>query len=124
MTYALLGAVAWASLDALRKRLSDTIDVFALSAWLNGGAVPMFVLWMVVSGAGWPGPRYLAPGLGVLAIGLLAQLGFLLALRWAGLARTIPMLALTPATSSFLAWLVLGEVPTERESWGLAVVVV
>jgi drug/metabolite transporter (DMT)-like permease len=124
MIYALLGAVAWAALDGLRKRLSNSVDVFALSAWLNGGAVPAFLLWAGWSGAGWPDEGYLLPGLGVLGIGLLAQLLFLLALRWAGLARTIPMLALTPAIASFVAWLVLGEVPTAREGGGLVLIVV
>ncbi len=124
MIYALLGALAWATLDALRKRLSDALDVIALSAWLNGGAVPAFVVWFVASGAGWPDGGYLAPGLGSLAVGLAAQLLFLLALRWAGLARTIPMLALTPALSSFLAWLALGELPTAGEGMGLVLIVV
>lgn len=124
MVYAFLGALAWASLDVLRKRLTHTLDVVALSAWLNGGAFPVFVVWIAISGGDAPLAGYLLPGLGSLTFGLVAQLLFLLALRWAGLAATIPMLALTPALSSLIAWLSLGELPTGREGAGLALIVV
>jgi len=121
--YALLAGLAWATLDALRRRLAGALDVVALSAWLNGGALVAFVGWMGLAGAGAPGAGYVLPGLGSLGIGLVAQILFLLALRWAGLGATIPMLALTPALSSFLAWLALGELPTTREGLGLALIV-
>ncbi len=123
MVYALLGGLAWASLDAWRRRLAASMGVVALSAWLNGGAVPVFLAWAWLGGAGLPDAGWLLPGLGSIVVGLVAQLLFLLALRWAGLSATIPMLALTPALSTLFAWLALGELPNPSQSAGLLLIV-
>lgn len=124
MGFALASAVLWAFVDLLRKQLTAVIPVLPLTAWINVGFTPIFALWWWASGAPIPDLAYLPIwGIGVL-LAASAQLLFLVALRTSALSVAIPMLALTPALSSGLAWLVLGESPSTQEASAIAVIVV
>jgi drug/metabolite transporter (DMT)-like permease len=121
--YALLSAVGWSSLDALRKQLTGEMSALAVATWLNAGFAPFFLLWAVSSGEGLPAAGY-APLLAVaIAVSLLGQLLYLKALEWSGLGAVIPMLALTPALSSLMAAVALGELPAPAQLTGLGLIV-
>jgi len=124
MLFALASAVLWATVDLLRKQLAADVPLLALTAWINVGFSPVFATWWVISGQPVPDGGYLPIwGVGVL-LAASAQLLFLAALRTSALSVAIPMLALTPAMSSVLAWVTLGEAPAPDESMGIAAIVV
>ena len=104
-----ISATAWAASDALRKRLAAPMGAVALGWWLSVGAFPVFLAWLVLSGASAPTPAYWPWGLGSFASTLSATLLMLAALAIADLGVAIPMLALTPVFSALLAWGALGE---------------
>jgi drug/metabolite transporter (DMT)-like permease len=123
MLYAFLSALGWSALDALRKQLTTRLSPLAITFWLNLGFVPVFIGWALWTGAPLPPLAYLAPLALSLVVNLGAQLLFLLSLSWSGLGAAIPMLALTPAVSTGIAWVALGEAPTTLQLAGLVLVV-
>jgi drug/metabolite transporter (DMT)-like permease len=110
LTLTCICAVAWASFDVLRKRLSATISPAPLLVLLNAGLVPMFGLWWLIAGA--------------LAQQIVANLLFLAAVRASPLSATVPMLALTPVFATLLGVLLLDERPTPAQLLGIGLVVV
>lgn len=124
MIFALASAVLWAVVDLLRKQLAADVPLIPLTAWINVGFSPVFATWWIAAGQPVPDGGYLPIwGLGVL-LAASAQLLFLAALKTSALSVAIPMLALTPAMSSVLAWWTLGEAPGAEESAGIGAIVV
>lgn len=122
--FALASAVLWAAVDLLRKQLAADVPLLALTAWINVGFSPVFATWWVTSGQPVPDAGYLPIwGIGVV-LAASAQLLFLVALKTSALSVAIPMLALTPAMSSVLAWGTLGEAPTPEEAVGIVAIVI
>lgn len=127
MTWGLLAALgsacAWASLDVLRKQLAGRLTLVSLTVWLNAGFLPGFLAWAVGRGVAWPDAAYVLPWSLEVGVAASAQVLFLHALRAGALSVVVPMLALTPAMSTLIAWLALGEVPTPDRALGLVLVV-
>ncbi|HRI08462.1 MAG TPA: EamA family transporter [Nannocystaceae bacterium] len=121
---ALVAAVAWSALDALRKRLAVALDPAALAVVLTLGYVPIFAVWMALDGGWYRDPSYFwIVGLNGV-INAVAGILFLWALRLSPLGVTIPLLALTPALTAMVAGPLLGEWPTRVGAIGIAAVVV
>jgi drug/metabolite transporter (DMT)-like permease len=118
-------SVAWSVLDLLRKRLMATgIAPAPLLVLLAAGQLPVLAIWA----ASYPGHHfdhgYFLPGLGAVALNVLANLAFLEAMRIAPLSLTVPLLSLTPVFTTLLAVPILGQVPTPRQVLGIALVAV
>lgn len=121
--WATLSAVSWGGLDALRKILSARIDPIPLSALLTLGQLPVFGAWVWLSTEPRLLTEYWIVGLPDAFCALLASVLFFNALRVSPLSVSIPMLALTPVFALLVAGLLLGEVPSHQQLFGVAVVV-
>ena len=119
-----VSALAWAASDALRKRLAGPMGPVALGWWLSIGSLPVFLIWVVSSGAASPEQGYWPWGIATFACTLAATLLMLAALAIADLGVAVPMLALTPVFSAFTAWITLGEQLTLPGWVGVVLVVV
>ena len=120
---ALLSALLWSALDALRKRLAGAVDPAALALALCLGQALVFGGWAAATGAEWGDPTYFGVAAVNGVINASASLLFLIALRVAPLSETIPLLALTPALTALIAGPLLGEWPTPLGTLGIAAVV-
>ena len=96
----------------------------ALGWWLSIGSLPVFLIWVVSSGAASPEQGYWPWGIATFACTLAATLLMLAALAIADLGVAVPMLALTPVFSAFTAWITLGEQLTLPGWVGVVLVVV
>jgi drug/metabolite transporter (DMT)-like permease len=123
IVFALGAALSYATLDVLRKVLADRVDAVLLLAWMTLGPLPLFALWTGLDSAGAPQAGYWAPGLLSAALNVVANLCFLLSVRFAGLGATVPLLALTPVCSSLIAVPLLDEVPGILQVTGVILVV-
>lgn len=119
-----ISALAWAGSDALRKRLAAPMGPVSLGWWLSIGSLPVFLAWVLLSGAGAPEPAYWPWGLAAFVATLSATLLMLAALAIADLGVAIPMLALTPVFSALVAWGALGEALPLAAWAGVGLVVV
>ncbi|MEM1418925.1 MAG: DMT family transporter [Myxococcota bacterium] len=125
---AFLSALAWAALDAVRKRLAggfpqDWTGPVALVIWLTLGQSPLFALWWWTEGAAAPEAAYWLPGGLGLALQIGANLLFVRALQVSPLSLTIPFLGFTPAFAILAAAALLGELPTPLQLAGTVLVV-
>lgn len=117
-------SVAWALLDTLRKRLMDAgIPGMPLLVLLAAGQLPVLGLWAASHGGHHLDSGYLLPGLGSVALNILANLAYLEAMRIAPLSLTVPLLSLTPVLTTLLAVPILGQVPSGRQIVGIVLVV-
>lgn len=87
-----------------------------------GQLVP-FGLWVAWAGFEPPSGAWLAPGLATIGLNVIANVAFIRAVQRSPLSVTIPLLSLTPVVSALVAALLLGEVPSGRQSLGLAAIV-
>ncbi|MEM8933697.1 MAG: DMT family transporter [Acidobacteriota bacterium] len=117
-------AFGWAMLDLWRKLLSGRLAAVPASLVLVLGQIPLFGLWTAIESGSWPGVGYWLPGLASIVLNLLASVAFMQSVRASAMSRTVPLLSLTPAFATLVAWPMLGEVPTGREWLGIALVVV
>lgn len=120
---ALLSALAWAGLDATRKHLALHIAPRALAVALLLGQAPLFAIAAIVDGGAPEWPRYLVPALLITTANAVASVLFLESVRRAPLSLTIPLLSLTPALSAVIAGVLLREIPSVRDTLGIAAVV-
>jgi drug/metabolite transporter (DMT)-like permease len=120
----LVAAMAWSVNDVLRKRLAGEVAPVPLAALLAWGPVPFYLVWAAALGATPRFDGYLLPGLGSIALNVVANVLFVASLRVSPLATTIPVLSLTPALSTLAAWGMLGEVPSPVVLGAVAVIVV
>lgn len=116
-------ALAWSLLDLARKRWAAELSPAALLLLLAAGQTPFFAAWTLAVAPGWPRLDYLAPGLGSIAFNVLANLAFLEALRIAPLSLVVPLLSLTPALTTVMGVVLLGERPSAGDAAGTALVV-
>lgn len=115
--------VAWATADALRKRLAGDVEPVPLAVVLAAGTLPLFALWALYEGPVWPELAYW-PWTGAAAVGNIAGAVLLLgALRVAPISVVIPLLSLSPVFSALLGLLLLSEVPTPRQWGGMGLIV-
>lgn len=118
-------SVAWSLLDLLRKRLMGAgIAPMPLLVLLAAGQLPVLALWAASHANHYFDAGYFLPGLGSVALNILANIAFLEAMRIAPLSLTVPLLSLTPVFTTALAVPILGQVPTTRQVAGIVLVVV
>lgn len=119
----LAAAAAWATLDALRKRLASRIAAVPLTWLLSVGALPVFGAWAAVTGGGWPAGGYWLPAALTFVGSVAATVLMLRALAIADLSVAIPMLSLTPVFSALVGWALLDERPGPSAGLGILLVV-
>lgn len=120
-------ALAWSSFDVVRKFLLEDVAPMPLVFALTGLQTPLMLAWWLAAGGltgeGGPGPGYLWPALASVAINVVANVLFVVAIHVSPLSVTIPLLSLTPVFTALLAVPVLGEVPGHFQELGIALVV-
>lgn len=139
LVLAVLGSLAWAGLDVLRKQVGEEVSATAAVAALTLFQLPFVVAAMTVGET--LGPRlepwsivftgfpeltlpYLWPLLGSVVLNVLANWLFLRAVQISPLSLTIPYLSFTPVFTAFSGMVLLGEVPTTGGWIGIGLVVV
>lgn len=121
-------ALAWSSFDVVRKFLLEDVEPMPLVFALTGLQTPLMLAWWLAAGGvvgeGEPGAGYLLPALASVAINVVANVLFVVAIQVSPLSVTIPLLSLTPVFTTLLAVPVLGEVPGHYQEIGIALVVI
>lgn len=121
-------ALAWSSFDWVRKVLLEDVEPMPLVFALTGLQTPVMLAWFVVAGGhageGLPEAGYLLPALASVAINVVANVLFVVAIQVSPLSVTIPLLSLTPVFTTLLAVPMLGEVPGHYQEIGIALVVI
>jgi drug/metabolite transporter (DMT)-like permease len=118
-----ISSLGWAALDALRKALASRVRPVPLVALLALGQLPLFLVWIAVSGEARLDPGYLVPGASTVALNVGANVLFIRAVQVSPLSATIPFLSFTPVFSALLSAAVLGERPPADDAAGIALVV-
>ena len=116
-------SLAWSGLDTVRKLLARRLETLPLVALLTLGQIPIFLLWVIYSGAYQVRPGYFAPGLLAVIINIAANLMFVSALKVSPFSLTIPFLALTPIYVTLLAIPLVGEYPAPVQIGGIVLAV-
>jgi drug/metabolite transporter (DMT)-like permease len=121
-------AAGWASLDLLRKLLSNRMRVVALVLFMTAGQLPLLAVWLVLDGGpqltgGWLDGRYWLPALASLGLNVSANFSFVRAIKISPFSLTVPLLSLTPVFMTLLAIPLLGEVPRPVQWLGIVLVV-
>ncbi|MFW6052114.1 MAG: EamA family transporter [Myxococcota bacterium] len=120
---AVLSSLCWSGLDATRKVMARRLSSVAVVVWLSVGQAPLFAGWAAVDGGWFAGPGYLAPGIGSLALQVVANLLFVRAVHVSPLSLSVPFLSLTPVFTTLVAIPMLGEHATAVQWLGIAAVV-
>jgi drug/metabolite transporter (DMT)-like permease len=115
--------LAFSALDLVRKLLADRVKPAALLFFMAAGSLAPFLIWCMASGAAGPQAGYWLPGLLSVGLNVLANLAYFEAVRRSPLSLTIPILALTPVFTAFLAIPLLGERLSLRQFGGVGLVV-
>ena len=123
LTMTLIASLAWSVFDLKRKQLVQHTSALALSFWLTIAVIPVYVLWIVGLDIPWPETAYWLPGLASLIVSTVAVVAFVRALKIGEIALLMPVLSLAPVVSSLLAWVLTGEVLSQREMLAMAVIV-
>lgn len=119
----LVGALAWALFDALRKRLAREVSPVYLGLLLSLVQAPLLALWAATREPfGLPVACLLPLAASALLNGVAVVL-FLDALRLAPMSLLIPLLSFTPVISTTLAWVFQGQAPGLAQYAGAFLVV-
>ena len=116
-------AVAYSSSDYFRKAIPSSASPMLALFYGFGLEAPVLAVWVAVSGDARIAPEYVLPGLADAAIGLGANILFLVAVRRSPLSLMIPILALVPVLTAVLGGVMLGEWPTLSQAAGILFVV-
>ncbi len=116
-------SVSQAGGDLSRKLLSQHLRPLPMIFLLSLASAPLFGLAVVLGGGVRVLPAYYAPALASLLLNIGAQLAFVESVRIAPLSLTAPLLSLTPAFTTVLGFVVLGERPAGTAWLGVAAVV-
>lgn len=123
LAFTLVGAVAWALFDALRKRLAREVSPVYLGLLLSLVQAPLLALWAATREP-FGLPAACLPALaGSALLNGLAVVLFLDALRLAPMSLLIPLLSFTPVISATLAWIFRGQAPGLAQYAGAFLVV-
>jgi drug/metabolite transporter (DMT)-like permease len=117
-------SLAWAGLDATRKRLAGHFAPAEVMTLLAVGQLPVFAVWAVSAGALPTDAGYVLPALGAFACASLGAVGFVRALQVAPLSVVVPCLALTPVLSLGFGLVTESQPPRLVQFAGGAAVVV
>lgn len=121
--FALLSALGFSALDALRKHLSTEIRPVALLVYVALSAAPIFGAWALVDGRFIDSSAYFAPAAAVFVLHVVADLLFILSVRWGDLGKTVPFLSFSPVFAALLGVLLLGETLAPVQWMGVGCVV-
>lgn len=116
-------SVSQAGGDMSRKLLSRHLRPLPMIFLLTLASAPLFALDVALGGGVRIQPAYYAPAAGSLLLNIAAQLAFVESVRIAPLSLTVPLLSLTPAFTTVLGFVVLGERPGPAAWLGVALVV-
>jgi len=116
-------SVSQAGGDLSRKLLSRHLKPLPMIFLLTLASAPLFALAVALGGGVRVAPAYYAPAAGSLLLNIFAQLAFVESVRIAPLSLTVPLLSLTPAFTTVLGFVVLGERPAPAAWLGVALVV-
>ena len=123
LAFSLVGALAWAIFDALRKRLAREVSPVYLALLLPLAQAPLLALWAATREP-FGLPLVCLPPLAASALlNGLALVLFLEALSLSPLSLTIPLLSFTPVLSTTLAWIFRGQAPGLAQYAGAVLVV-
>ena len=122
LVLAFASAIAWASLDALRKHLA-TMGAVPLVVLMSLGQAPLFATWWALEGGAFDPGTYLIPAAASLVLNVAANLLFVRAVQLSPLSVTVPLLSLTPALTVAIANPLLGEHPSIEQLVGVTAVV-
>jgi drug/metabolite transporter (DMT)-like permease len=123
LAFTLVGAVSWATFDALRKRLAREVSPVYLGLLLPLTQAPLLALWAATREPFGLPVACLSPLAGSALLNALALVLFLDALRLSPLSLMIPLLSFTPVLSTTLAWLFRGQAPGAAQYAGAGMVV-
>jgi drug/metabolite transporter (DMT)-like permease len=138
LVFAVLGSLAWAGLDVLRKQVGQEVSATAAVAALTLFQVPLLAAAMTIGEAVGPSAEpwsvvlngfptltapYAWPLLGSVLLNVVANWLFLRAVQISPLSLTIPYLSFTPVFTAFSGLVMLGEVPTMGGWVGIVLVV-
>ncbi len=118
----LVGALAWALFDALRKRLAREVSPVYLGLLLSLIQAPLLALWAATREPFGLPAACLGPLAASAVLNGVAVVLFLDALRLAPMSLLIPLLSFTPVISTTLAWLFRGQAPGLAQYAGAALV--
>jgi len=116
-------AVSYSSSDYFRKAIPSSASPMLALFYGFGLEAPVLALWAIISGDVSISPAYVAPGLADAAIGLGANILFIIAVRRSPLSLMIPVLALVPVLTALIGGVMLGEWPTLSQAAGIIFVV-
>lgn len=118
-------ALAWSAFDLTRKLLLARVDPMPLVFALTALQTPLMVAWWWAAGPGGGAePTYWAPALLSVALNVVGNVLFVVAIKVSPLSLTIPLLSFTPVFTTLLAVPMLGEVPGGWDVLGISLVVV
>ncbi len=116
-------SVSSSGFDLSRKLLARDLRPLPMVCLLTLASAPLFALAVAFGGGVRIAPAYFAPALGSLVLNIVANLAFVESVRIAPLSLTVPLLSLTPAFTTLLGFLVLGERPPATAWLGVLLVV-
>src|SRR5664279_2969821 len=123
LAFTLVGAVSWATFDALRKRLAREVSPVYLGLLLPLAQAPLLAMWAATREPFGLPMACLSPLPASAMLNALALVLFLDALRLSPLSLMIPLLSFTPVLSTTLAWLFRGQAPDAAQYAGAGLVV-
>ena len=116
-------SVSASGFDLSRKLASRHLRPLPMVFVLTAASVPLFAAAVALSGGVRIVPAYFAPATASLLLNIAANLAFIESVRIAPLSLTVPLLSLTPAFTTLLGFVVLGERPAGVAWLGIALVV-
>lgn len=115
--------IGYAATDYFRKAVPAVCPPMVLLFYFIGGQIPVLAAWLVISGEWRLTSAYWVPGLIDVALGLVSNVLFVVAVRKSPLSLMIPLLALVPIFTAGTGAVALGETLTVSQLGGMAVVV-
>jgi drug/metabolite transporter (DMT)-like permease len=121
---AFLSGLAWAGLDIARKSLARDLTPSVVATGLALGAAVLFGGWAALSSPTLQPAPYIWPAAisTVLSVGI--QLMIVESVRRSELSRTIPLLSFTPVATALSGAVILGELPSPVQWFGIFLVFV
>jgi drug/metabolite transporter (DMT)-like permease len=116
-------SVSASGFDLSRKLASRHLRPLPMVFVLTAASVPLFAAAVALSGGVRIVPAYFVPATASLLLNVAANLAFIESVRIAPLSLTVPLLSLTPAFTTLMGFVVLGERPAGLAWLGIALVV-
>ncbi len=115
-------AIAFSTSDFFRKVVPADCSTPLAMLYIVGFQLPVVAMWPAITGDFALTSAYWLPGILNAAIGLIANLLFIAALRRSPLSLMVPMLAIVPVFVVLFAGVILGEWPTPHQALGIFLV--